>query len=184
MVSSKKIELPSKLCTLGAVPDGTVRSETLTELEQQVISLCSDGVRVVGLPKSIGEIYGLFLISPEPLALDDLVERLQISKGSASQGLKMLRTLGAIRERDGSDARRAYYEADINLKRLAGGFIREEIRPHLTSGEEKLRAIEKLVAEESDPAKREFYEERIEKMERWAKQAKLVLPLLQRVLGE
>ena len=166
------------------VPNGSVRSETLTELEHQVINLCADGVRVVGLPKSTGEIYGLFLISKDPQSLDDLVERLQISKGTASQGLKMLRTLGAIREIQGVDARRTYFEADINLKRLVGGFIREQIRPHMTSGEEKLRAVAKLAKEEEDPELRAFYEERIQKMERWAKQARRVLPLLQRVLGE
>jgi len=166
------------------VPDGTISSESLSEIEQQIINLCADGMRVVGLPKSIGEIYGLFLISREDLSLDDLVRQLRISKGSASQGLRVLRTLGAIREVHTGDARRSYYEADVNLKKLVGGFIREQVRPHLQSGEEKLRMIATLVQEEADPELRAFYQQRIARMEHWAKQAKLVLPLLQRVLGE
>ena len=32
-----------------------------------------DGVKVLGLPRSIGEIYGLLFISRHPLSLDDLV---------------------------------------------------------------------------------------------------------------
>lgn len=144
----------------------------------------ADAVRVAGLPKSIGEIYGLLFICREPLALDDFVGRLQISKGSASQGLKTLRTLGAIREADGPDVRRAYFEADIKLKKLVGGFIREQLRPHLTSGSVRVKELEKGIRSEEDPERRAFYEDRVKKLERWLKQAKLVLPLMQRVLGE
>ena len=165
------------------MPDSASKSESLTDLEQKVVALFADGVRVAGLPKSIGEIYGLLFISQDPLSLDDLVARLQISKGSVSQGLKLLRTLGAIREVDGADRRRTYYGADIKLKKLVGGFIREQLRPHLTSGKDRIKALEPVVAEEEDPELRAFYEDRVKKLERWLKQAKLLLPLLQRVLS-
>ena len=52
---------------------------------------------LIGLPRSIGEIYGLLFCSPKALSFDELVERLQISKGSVSQGLKVLRQLGAVK---------------------------------------------------------------------------------------
>ncbi len=159
-------------------------SSGLSQIERQVVTLFADGVKVAGLPRSLGEIYGLLFLTRDPLSLDDLVGRLQISKGSASQGLKFLRTLGAIQEVDGPDARRTYYQADIKLKKLVGGFIREQLRPHLDSGKERLRALEAEVDLEEDPAQRAFYDERVKKLERWLKQAKLVLPLIQRVLGE
>ena len=66
------------------------KPSSLIEIERQVVSLFADGVRLAGLPRSIGEIYGLLFISAEPLAMDDLVERLNISKGSASQGLSLI----------------------------------------------------------------------------------------------
>lgn len=181
---SNKIELVPDLWFHDDVSDSASESDSLSDIEQQVVSLCADGVRVAGLPKSIGEIFGLLYVSPKPLALDDLVLRLGISKGSASQGLKTLRTLGAIRESEGPDARRTYFEADIKLKQLVGGFIKEQLRPHITSGEERLRGIEALVKEETDDELRTFYEGRVRKMQRWSKQARLVFPLLQRVLGE
>jgi DNA-binding transcriptional regulator GbsR (MarR family) len=112
------------------------------------------------------------------------VARLQISKGSVSQGLKALRMFGAIREGEGPDARRTYFEADIKLKKLVGGFIREQLRPHLKSGNERLKELEKVVMEEGDTDQRAFYEGRVKKLERWLKQGKLILPLMQRVLGE
>ena len=156
----------------------------LGEVERRLIDFCCDGVRILGLPKSIGEIYGLLFTARKPLALDDCVELLEISKGSASQGLKLLRTLGAIVEVEGPDKRRTYFEADLNLKRLVGGFIREQVRPHLKSGDSKLAEIAQLAEAEEDEELRSFYEERVRKLDRWSKQARLLLPLLQRVLGE
>lgn len=165
--------------------DGTAeRSEVLGEVEQRVIAFCCDGVRILGLPKSIGEIYGLLYLARSPLALDDFVKRLEISKGSASQGLKMLRTLGAVQEVEGSDQRRTYFEADLNLKRLAGGFIREQVRPHLKSGDSKLQEISEIADAEGDEEMKAFYQDRIKRLDRWSKQARLLLPLLQRILGE
>lgn len=80
----------------------------LSEFESLVIEFFRDGVRLLGLPKSIGEIYGLLYVSQDALSLDDLVTRLGISKGSVSQGLKSLRELGAVKESIAVEGRRSY----------------------------------------------------------------------------
>ena len=155
-------------------------------MESQVVAFFVDGVRVLGLPRSIGEIYGLLYISRTPLSLDDLVQRLEISKGSASQGLRMLKNLGAVREADisGSVERRTYYEPAIELKRLVGGFIREQVRPHLESGKTKIRRLTETVTEVEDPAHKKFMIERLERLENWMRSGGRVLPLLQKILGQ
>ncbi len=156
----------------------------LTSLQQQVVDFFVDGVRVLGLPRSLGEIYGLLFISTEPLSLDDLVLKLGISKGSASQGLRTLKTLGAVRETSGTIDRRTYYEPAIDLKRLAGGFIREQVRPHLESGKSKLQQLSETAALTQDPEQREFFNDRIERLESWMKRGGQVLPILQKLLGQ
>lgn len=153
----------------------------LSRVEEEVISYFCDGMRVLGLPKSIGEIYGLLFISTNALSLDDLVETLGISKGSASQGLKFLRNLGAIHCK--TVDRKTYYSPELNFKSLVSGFIKEEIQPHLKSGQEKLKLIQTTIEKEEDPENAELYAARFEKLERWTKQAKIVLPLIQRVLS-
>ncbi|MGJ8696825.1 MAG: GbsR/MarR family transcriptional regulator [Verrucomicrobiaceae bacterium] len=159
-------------------------TDAVTEFEDRVIEFFCDGVRLLGLPKSIGEIYGLLFVSREPLSLDDLVRRLGISKGSASQGLKMLRELGAVREAEGENLRRSYFEPDVELKRLVGGFIKEQVRPHLASGEEKLAGLHQQVEEMEPSEDTVFYEERLKRLGRWSNRAKVVLPLLQKFLGK
>lgn len=157
---------------------------TVAALEQRVVDLFIDGVRVLGLPKSLGEIYGLLFISTGPLSLDDLVSRLGISKGSASQGLRALREIGAIREVHHDNGRRTYYEPEIHLKRLAGGFIREQILPHLDSGRAKLDSLGQEIEQLADPATRRFFDERRDRLDYWFRSAKRILPLIQHVLGE
>lgn len=155
----------------------------LNALERQVIDVFVDGVKVIGLPKSLGEIYGLLFVSPQPLSLDDFVSRLQMSKGTASQGLRMLRELGAVKEADGNGSRRTLYKPDVDLKRLVGGFIREQVRPHLESGRGKVGKLLKNAAQE-DPEMRKFYRERVLKLESWMGRGRIVLPLIQKMLGE
>ena len=158
--------------------------QVIAAIDDRLLNYFRDGVKVLGLPKSVGEIYCVLYFSPVPLTMLDLVNRLGISKGSASQGLKMLRTFGAVRENNLNSDRKTYFEADSALKKLVGGFIREEIRPHLKSGKKKLQALQQEAENIQDPELREFYNERIERLERWSGKADLVLPLLQKFLGE
>lgn len=158
--------------------------ETLGALERQVVSFFVDGVRVLGLPRSIGEIYGLLFISQEPLSLDDLVNRLEISKGSASQGLRTLKELGAVKEAVGATDRRTYYEPAVELKRLAGGFIREQVRPHIESGKSKIKQLAQSAQSVEDQERREFLAERLDRLSQWMRSGGRVLPILQKLLGQ
>ena len=165
-------------------PEPETQSAGLSSLQRQVVEFFVDGVRVLGLPRSLGEIYGLLFISPDPLSLDDLVRILGISKGSASQGLRTLRTLGAVREASGNGDRRTYYEPAVELKRLVGGFIREQVRPHLDSGKSKLQLLSETANRIEQPDEREFVTARIERLESWMKRGGQVLPMLQKLLGQ
>jgi len=155
-----------------------VEKAEFTPVQQQMLDFFADGARVLGLPKSVGEIYGMMYGSEDPVSLDDLVAKLGISKGSGSQGLKMLRTLGAVREVDSDSGRKVFYEADTELKSLVGGFIREEVRPHMKSAKQKIKDMKASAKGEG-----EFYEQRVKKLNSWRKKAGLLLPVLQKILG-
>src|SRR6478752_4505902 len=90
----------------------------LSVLEVGVIDFFVSAVRVLGLPKSIGEIYGLLFVAPDALPLDTLCQRLNMSKGSTSQGLKVLRTFGAVKVVYQPGDRRDHFTAEVDLQRL------------------------------------------------------------------
>lgn len=61
-----------------------------------------DAADMLGVPKSVAAIYGICFASPEPLSFAEIEARLDISKGSISQGLRVLREVGALRVASGA----------------------------------------------------------------------------------
>lgn len=155
-------------------------TEPLSTLDREVIDLFVNVASTLGIPRSVGEIYGLLFIAPEPLAMDDVISRLQISVGSASQGLKILRALGAVKPQYVLGDRRDHYVAETELRPLVAGFLKEHVNPHLESGSLRLEKLRRMLAE-ADPAQRRTAEVRIEKLERWHKVVSGLLPLIQQV---
>lgn len=138
---------------------------------------------LVGLPRSIGEIYGLLYCSPRALTFDDLVERLQISKGSVSQGLKVLRQLGAVKLHYVPGSRRDHYEPELSMKRLVRGFVKDQFEPHLVSGSQRLAAINTLIEDEADDALRQHATNRLNTLCSWQQRTRKLMPIIMAVLG-
>ena len=147
---------------------------TLSELEQEVIDLFVRMAGVLNLPRSVGELYGLLYISPKPLCINDCMQKLNISKGSTSQGLKILRSFGAVNTVYVPGERRDFFEAESALRRIVTGFANEQVRPHLENGKERMARLESLAAVSSGET--EFFVGRIERLKGWQKRASLLLP--------
>lgn len=153
----------------------------LSPLEVEAIDLFISFVRLLGLPKSVGEIYGLLFASPEPLALDALMARLHMSKGAASQGLKVLRSFGAVRTVYVAADRRDHYLADFELSKFASAFIKEEVQPHLDSGAARIERMQAHLAKL--PAReREAAAQRLTKLRHWKEKGEAMLPWLLKFL--
>ena len=155
----------------------------LSELEAEIIGLFVQFARILGLPRSLAEIYGLLFICNTPLPMDELISRLALSKGSASQGLRYLRQIGAIDTVYVPGERRTHYEAVAQLRQLAVRFLRDQIVPHLDNGLLRLERISGLVAELPN-ASRQRVGGRVKMLQSWEKNARRVLPLVVRVLGK
>ncbi|MCK4564610.1 MAG: hypothetical protein KAU94_08045 [Verrucomicrobia bacterium] len=154
----------------------------LGELEREVIELFVRMADVLSLPRSVGEIYGLLFIASDPLCLDDCRIRLNISKGSTSQGLKILRSFGAIRTVYIPGDRKDYYVAETSLRKIASGFAGEQIQPHVHSGKERIARIREILDQYSGDD-RELLDEKIEHLENWQKRASKALPLILKLIG-
>lgn len=132
---------------------------------------------LIGLPKSIGEIYGLLFCSDRPLTFDDLGSRLGISRGSVSQGLKLLRQLGAVKLQYVAGNRKDHYVPELSMKRLAKGFVRDQFSPHLESGQSRIDAVKSMIGEEPDEALREHALQRLNTLSSWQKRVQRLLPI-------
>ncbi|MFA6172864.1 MAG: ArsR family transcriptional regulator [Kiritimatiellales bacterium] len=147
----------------------------LSELEKEVVDIFVRIAGVLSLPRSVGELYGVLFISPEPMCIDDLMSKLKISKGSTSQGLKILRSFGAVNPVYVAGDRRDFFTAEAELRKIVAGFVKEQVYPHLDKGKERMSRIESLLAEEA-PEQKAFVTERIERLQGWQKRAGALLP--------
>ena len=156
-------------------------AESLSELEIESIDLFISFMKLIGLPKSVGEIYGLLFVTGEPLNAEQITERLQISAGAASQGLKLLRSFGAVRSVYVPRERRDHFSADLDLSTFASAFIKEELNPRLEHGSERIQRME-ILANDLDGSEREAAFRRIERLRHWMERGRKMMPWLLKFL--
>jgi DNA-binding transcriptional regulator GbsR (MarR family) len=158
--------------------------DILDEWEIAVIDLFLNAANSFGLPKSYGQIYGLLFCRDQPLAMDEVMELLQISKGSASQGLRALRQLGAVSSVFAQGDRKERFVAESRLRKLVGGFLREQADPHLEKGIARLKQIESLVNDSHDVDARKRGARRHEILSGWHRQMSRLLPWVKMIVGK
>ena len=165
----------------------TIASSSLPEtnrfslIEKEILELFVQLAAVISYPRSIGELYGILFISPDPMCTDDLIERLGMSKGSASQGLKVLRTLGAIKTVYIPGDRRGHYQAELNVRKIISGFMRQQVAPNLAEAHERLERIDELLKSDGDP-NRDWLALRLRDLHRWSKNSEKLAPLVAKLL--
>ncbi len=97
-----------------------------------------------GINRSVARVHALLMASEEPISLEEIAERLQISKGNASMSLRELRNFGVVRQVEVPADRRDFYvtEPDVwtMFFRILGERKRREFDP-------ALQAIRGLVGE-------------------------------------
>jgi DNA-binding transcriptional regulator GbsR (MarR family) len=159
-------------------PDGEI-----SPWETAMIEVFVRAAALIGLPRSIGEIYGLLYCSARALNFDDIEKSLNISRGSVSQGLKTLRQFGAIKLHYLPGERKDHYLPELSMERLVRGFLKDQFVPHLESGTERLRLIENDIGRVEDAELRSHATARLNTLRTWQTRAQKLLPLALAVLS-
>ena len=125
-----------------------------------------------GFNRLMGQIYGVLFLSAEPLTLDDMVKRLNSSKGNVSINIRSLERWGLVRQIYKWADRKNYYEAETDIWKAISGILQERERKEsqqmIESLNHTLKTMENLSSEaEGEQAeKAEFYLERMEILRR------------------
>lgn len=182
---------------------------SLTAFQSEIVAVFADLVVLLGMPKSMGEIYGLVFASSEPPTFADIEQKLGLSKGSVSQGLRALRELGAIKEAGSgeqgvrnqgelssaqsptnspllvSPSRATHWIATTELRQLIGTLLRERLTPYLERQDQRMQNAEEALQAEASriPAKDyKALKQRLEKLQTWQSRASTILPVLGKML--
>jgi DNA-binding transcriptional regulator GbsR (MarR family) len=111
--------------------------ERLEEVEQEFVDLWDTMSSLWGISPTMARIHGLLYITGAALSMDDIMERLAISRGNVSMNLSKLVEWGLVRRVHKRGDRRDYYESLSDVWEMftlvASQRKRREIDPILTT---------------------------------------------------
>lgn len=123
-----------------------------------------------GISRTMAELHALLYVSTQPLCTDDVMEQLQISRGSASMNLRALQDWGLIRRVHQLGDRKDYFVSETDVwamfETIAQQRKRREVEPIL----EVIRRCHEMVAASDkvkpidDDEEAAVYRERLENM--------------------
>jgi len=93
-----------------------------------------------GLNNIMAQIYAILYLSDKPLSLNDMVERLKISKGSASINIRALERYGAVRQVWVRGSRKDYYEAEHDIEKVVLDRIRSMAEGRLSEVDDMIKS--------------------------------------------
>ncbi|MEM9400036.1 MAG: hypothetical protein AAF984_07480 [Verrucomicrobiota bacterium] len=157
-------------------------NQELAAIEQDMMDLCLRISKFIGLPKSVGELYGFLFVSQEPKSMDELTSQLNLSKGATSQGLKVLRTIGAIKTVYIAGERKDYFQAETNLSKLVSGFLKDRIEPGVTDLGHRISTLSLPDEDSVSNSKLEFIKGRMQKLASWQQKTADAVPALSKFL--
>jgi DNA-binding transcriptional regulator GbsR (MarR family) len=111
--------------------EAMTQAKPLSELSRQFVSHFGEMGSRWGINRTVGQIYALLFISPEPLNADQIADTLEFSRSNVSMGLKELQAWRLVQLRHQPGDRREYFQAPEDVweifKRLAEERRRREI---------------------------------------------------------
>lgn len=81
-----------------------------------------------GISRTMAEVHALLYITGEPMCTDDVMRRLQISRGNASMSLRALLEWGLVGRSHRRGDRKEYFEAERDVWTMFRAIVRERLK--------------------------------------------------------
>ncbi|HSN14013.1 MAG TPA: MarR family transcriptional regulator [Anaeromyxobacteraceae bacterium] len=114
----------------------------VTDTVQQFVEAWGAMGALWGVNRSVARVHALLMATEDPLSLDEIAERLQISKGNASMSLRELRTFGVVRQVEAPGDRRDFYVTEPDVWTMFFRILKERKRREFDPA---LEAIHRLL---------------------------------------
>ncbi len=157
------------------------RPADVVAFEVAVVSFFIDAAEMLGVPKSVAAIYGICFAAPEPLSFADIEARLDISKGSISQGLRVLRDVGALKVTTKVDDRREYFAPDLELRKLIQRWLDGRLQKQLEAGNGRLQDLVRTIPG-GRSASAKVIRGRLESLQHWHNKGTALVPFVRTFL--
>ena len=167
---------------MGLTADPISENTSLLFIQREMADIFADLSDLFGNPSSLGSIYGLLFASPHPLSMEEIVERLGVSNGTASQGLRRLVELQAVLPQKEEGERVTRYSAKLELRPFVQIFLKQQLMPRLEQSTSRLAALEGKLPKLSEE-NRAVIKTRLGRASKWHRRAKTFIPIIRRFLG-
>ena len=136
--------------TLLATPRSTLTSAEiqLRGAQDTFIRRWGEMGQTWGINRTMAEIHALCYITGQPLCTDDVMERLNISRGNASMSLRALCDWGIIRRLHKRGERREYFESLSDVWEMFSIIAAERKRREMDPVLETIRQCQQLLDEQ------------------------------------
>ena len=101
-----------------------------------------------GINRTMAEIHALLFITAKPLCTDDVMERLNISRGNASMSLRALQDWGIIRRFHRRGERREYFESLSDIWEMFSIIAAERKRREMDPVLETIKQCQQMLSEQ------------------------------------
>ena len=135
-------------------------SENLSKAQDIILEKINQICREFGLNNIMAQLYAVLYFVNKPLSLDDMVEKLKISKGSVSVNIRALERYGIARRIWVKGSRRDYYEAEQDITKVIMDRIKSMARRRISefgnmldTAYNALRSVDSIKAEEKEDIK-------------------------------
>jgi DNA-binding transcriptional regulator GbsR (MarR family) len=124
-----------------------------------------------GLNKFLAQLYAFLYLSDRPISLDEISERLQVSKGNVSINIRELENWGAVRKVWVKGSRKDYYEANLDIKKVIANKLRSSVQKRMVEISSMLDDFRSIIQSASGELTEEekrivaVYDERLKKIE-------------------
>ncbi len=107
-----------------SIPD----DPTLREAQDRFISVWGQMGSSWGISRTMAEVHALLYVTGEALCTDDVMERLEISRGNASMTLRALVEWGVISREHRRGDRKEYFSAEQDVWTMFRAILRERLK--------------------------------------------------------
>ncbi len=119
----------------------------IKNMQDRFVDMAGTLSESVSINRIVAQLYALLFISKKPVSLDEMKERLNVSKGNVSVNIRVLEGWGAVKKVWVKGSRKDYYVAELDLLKIIMKRVKEGISKRKNLVEGFFNEMERLIKE-------------------------------------
>ena len=139
----------STICDSSTAND--VSTPRVRSAVDRFVSLWGEMASTWGINRTMAKIHALLYCAERPLNTDQIMERLDVSRGNANMNLRSLVDWELVTKAQRADSRKDYYEAEKDVWQITARIIEERQRREVHPVRSRLEDCADLLVDEDEP---------------------------------